>query len=243
MNLSNYLTGMAYMILTSLFPEWNYFSAPLFVNTFLILILLALFKSYNLHQVKGTLYNAGLAAGIAFFLYVPAIPILVWMLLSLLVMRPFRISEWIICLLGFLTPFYFYSAYLFLTDSWDGVKLVQSLSISLPQITQSAWLAGSAFLIAVSFLSGSYFVQHSMRKMLIQVRKGWSLLLLLLLASVFIPFISTGQNFESWILTAVPLAAFHACSYQYFTLRIIPNLLFWVSVVFILAYQYSGPGW
>ena len=243
MHLSNYLTGMAYMIITSLFPEWNYFSAPLLVNTFLILILSALLKSYNFQQVKGILFNAGLAAGAALFLYFPAISIFVWMLLSMLVMRPFRISEWIICLLGFLTPFYFYSAYLFLSDSWNWMKLVQPLTFRLPAVTQSAWLAGSTFLLAVSFLSGAYFVQNNMRKMLIQVRKGWSLLLLLLLASLFVPFISSTQGFENWMLAAVPLAAFHACSYQYFTFRIIPNLLFWLSVVFIIAYQYSGPGW
>ena len=34
----NYLAGMAFMLVTSLFREWNFFSAPLLVNSFLIWI-------------------------------------------------------------------------------------------------------------------------------------------------------------------------------------------------------------
>ena len=243
MNSSNYLSGMSYLLITSLFPEWNFFSAPLLVNTLLIFLLSALLKSYNMQQVKGLVFNMGLAAGIATFLYSPAIIFIIWMLLSMMIMRPFRINEWLICILGIFTPYYFYAVYLFLGNEWDWVKLVPSISISWPEVKQSVWLAGSTFLLAVSFLSGGYFVQNNLRKMLIQVRKGWSLLLLLLLASLFVPLISVNRGFEHWLIAAVPLAAFHASSYQYFTLRIIPNLLFWLSVFFIIAYQYYGPGW
>ena len=243
MNNSNYLTGMSYFVITSLLPEWNYFSAPLLVNTLLIFLISILLKSYHLQQVKGIMYNAGFLLGIASFFYYPAISFVIWLLLAMMLLRPFRINEWILCILGILTPYYFYGIYLFLSDEWSWMKLVPPFSIGLPAVKQSAWLAGSAFLLAVPFLSGAYFVQNNLRKMLIPVRKGWSLLLLFLLASVFVPFVNNGQSFENWVIAAVPLAAFHACSYRYFTLRIIPNLLFWLSVVFIVAYQYSGPGW
>lgn len=243
MNSSNYLTGMSYMLITSLLPEWNYFSAPLISNTAFIYLLSGLFKSYNLQQVKGIIYNAGLAMGAAIFLFPPAISLLIWLVMAMMVMRTFRLNEWLICLLGILTPFYFYGVYLFLSDQWDWLKLVPQFSFGFPAIKQSAWIAGSTFLLTVPFLSGAYFVQNNLRKMLIQVRKGWSLLLLFLLVSFLVPFISQDPDFDNWVLAAVPLAAFHACSYQYFTLRIFPNLLFWLSVIFILIYQYSGPGW
>ena len=32
----NYLTGMAYLLITSLFAEWNILSAPLIINSFII---------------------------------------------------------------------------------------------------------------------------------------------------------------------------------------------------------------
>ena len=43
----SYLPGMAYLLITSLFPEWNFFSAPLLVNTILIYVLSALLRIYT----------------------------------------------------------------------------------------------------------------------------------------------------------------------------------------------------
>lgn len=243
MNKPTYLPGMAYLLITSLLPEWNYFSAPLLVNTVLLFVLSALFKTYNQPNAKGAIFNTGLALGLAAFIFFPSLTFIVWILLALAVMRPFRLNEWVLCLAGITTPFYFYAVYLFIDDKWSWQNLVPYFSVSLPVVKQSAWLAGSVFLLAVPFLAGGYYVQESLRKMLIQVRKGWSLLLLYLLGAVFVPFVNNTDNFENWIMAAIPFAAFHACTYFYSTLRILPQILFWLTVAFVLAYQYRGPGW
>lgn len=239
----SYLPGMAYLLITSLLPEWNYFSAPLMVNTVLLFVLSALFKTYNQPDVKGPVFNIGLALGIVSFLFFPAVSFLIWILFALAVMRPFRLNEWLLCILGFTTPFYFYAIYLFITDQWSSEALLPYFSIGMPSVRQSIWLAGGAFLIVLPFLAGGYLVQDSLRRMLIQVRKGWSLLLLFLLGAFFIPFVNSGDNFENWVLTAIPFAAFHASTYMYSSFRIFPMAIFWLSVVFVLAWQYYGPGW
>lgn len=243
MNKSTYFPGMAYMLITSLLPEWNYFSAPLLVNTIFLFVLNALFKTYNQSDARGSIFNVGMALGLASFIFFPSVSFVLWILLALAVMRPFRLNEWLICLLGITTPFYFYAVYLFIDDKWSWHNLVPYFSISLPAVKQSIWLAGSVFLVAVPFLAGGYYVQDSLRKMLIQVRKGWSLLLLYLLGAVFVPFVNNAAGFENWVMAAIPFAAFHACTYYYSTLRILPLLLFWLTVAFILGYQYGGPGW
>jgi hypothetical protein len=243
MNKPTYLPGMAYLLITSLLPEWNYFSAPLLVNTVLLFVLSSLFKTYNQPNAKGAIFNTGLALGLAAFIFFPSLTFSVWILLALAVMRPFRLNEWVLCVAGITTPFYFYAVYLFIDDKWSWQNLVPYFSVSLPVVKQSAWLAGSVFLLAVPFLAGGYYVQESLRKMLIQVRKGWSLLLLYLLGAVFVPFVNNTGNFENWIMAAIPFAAFHACTYFYSTFRILPQILFWLTVAFVLAYQYRGPGW
>jgi hypothetical protein len=184
-----------------------------------------------------------MALGLASFIFFPSVSFVLWILLALAVMRPFRLNEWLICLLGITTPFYFYAVYLFIDDKWSWHNLVPYFSISLPAVKQSVWLAGSVFLLAIPFLAGGYYVQDSLRKMLIQVRKGWSLLLLYLLGAVFVPFVNNAAGFENWVMAAIPFAAFHACTYYYSTLRILPLLLFWLTVAFVLGYQYGGPGW
>jgi hypothetical protein len=243
MSRPNYLAGMAYLLITSLFAEWNYFSAPLIVNTILLFVLSGLFNIYNQPNARGTIFNIGLALGIASFLFFPSLTFIIWILLALMVMRPFRLNEWILCIVGITTPFYFYAIYLFITGQWSWNNLWPYFTISLPSVKQSAWLAGSAFLLAVPFLAGGYYVQDSLRRMLIQVRKGWSLLLLYLLGAIFVPFVNSTDTFENWVMAAIPFAAFHACAYFYATLRILPLLLFWITVAFIIGYQYWGPGW
>ena len=243
MSRPTFFPGMAYMLITSLLPEWNYFSAPLIVNTILLFVLSGLFKIYNQPNAKGAIFNIGLALGVASFLFFPAITFFVWVLLALAVMRPFKINEWVLCIVGITTPFYFYAIYLFINDQWSWQNLLPYFSVGLPSIKQSAWLAGSAFLLVVPFLAGGYYIQDNLRKMLIQVRKGWSLLLLYLLGAIFLPFVNNSDSFENWVMAAIPFAAFHACTYLYSNLRIIPLLLFWLSVVFILGYQYYEVAW
>lgn len=242
-NKSTYLPGMAYMLVTSLLPEWNYFSAPLLVNSILLFVLSGLFGIYNKQNVRGTIFNIGLALGIAGFLLVSSLTFIIWVLLALAVMRPFRINEWLICLLGITTPFYFYAIYLFFNGQWSWQAFLPVISIGLPSIQQTAWLAGSVFLIMVPFLLGGYYVQENLRRMLINVRKGWSLLLLFLLTALLLPFINTSDTFENWIMGMLPLAAFHGCAYLYSKWQWFPLVLYWITVMFIVSYQYWGPGW
>jgi hypothetical protein len=243
MNKPTYLAGLAYLLITSLLPEWNYFSAPLLCNTILLFILSALFGIYNKPNVKGTIFNIGLALGVAGFLFISSLTFIIWILLALAVMRPFRLNEWLICILGITTPFYFYAIYTVFSGSWSWQEFVPQITLGFPSLKQSAWLSGSVFLIMVPFLSGGYYVQENLRRMLINVRKGWSLLLLYLLAALLLPFVNSSDTFENWIMAMVPMAAFHGYTYLYSNWRVFPLILFWLTVAFILGYQYYGPGW
>jgi hypothetical protein len=243
MNRPNYLAGMSYMLITSLLPEWNYFSAPLLINSILLLVLSGLFRIYNQPNAKGTIFNIGLALGIAGFLFVSSLTFIIWILLALAVMRPFRLNEWVICILGITTPFYFYAIYIFIKGKWSWNAFLPHISIGVPSLEQTAWLAASVFLLMVPFLAGGYYVQDNLRRMLINVRKGWSLLLLYLLTALLLPFVNTSGTFENWVMAMVPMAAFHGCTYLYSTWRIFPQILFWITIAFVIAYQYYGPGW
>ena len=226
MSRPNYLPGMSYILITSFFAEWNYFSAPLLLNSLLIFILGWLFKIYNHPRAKAIIFNIGLAIGISTFIFFPSLSFILWVLFALMIMRPFRINEWLLCLLGITAPYYFYA-----------------VSVKIPSLEQSIWLAASALLLMIPFLAGGYFVQDNLRRMLIQVRKGWSLILIYLLVAIFIPFVNTSNTFENWIMATAPFACFHSCAYFYPARKLFPLILFWVSVAFVLFYQYYGPGW
>ena len=53
----NFLPATAYLVITSLMPEWNHFSAPLMVNTLVLLIFSGLFRISNQYSIKGTMMS------------------------------------------------------------------------------------------------------------------------------------------------------------------------------------------
>jgi hypothetical protein len=238
-----YLPAMSYMVVTSLLPEWNVFSAPMLSNTFIIFIFFMLFKTYNKDRAKGAIYNIGLALGIAGFIYSPSLVFLLWVLPGLLVMRSVRLNEWLICIMGILTPYYLHAAYLLIFDAQNWEKIIPEFSFTVPDLQQSFWLAGSVLLLVVPFLVGGYFVQVNLRRMLIQVRKDWSLVLIYLLLSVAVPFLSRQQYLYGLMLCVIPFASFQGSAWFYPKANWFSALLFWVTVLFIIAYQYGGPGW
>lgn len=243
MQRQTFLPAMSYLLVTSLVPEWNYFSAPLLVNSILVFVLAGLFQTQNMQQAKGTIFNVGLGIGIASFIFFPTVVFMIWAIFGLMLMRPFRINEWLLCILGMTAPYYFYPVYLFLTDQFSLQKILPYIDISLPRFRQSGWIAVSSLLLCVPFILGAYYVQENLRRVLIQVRKGWSLILLYLLAAVLVPFLNTGQSFENWVIAAIPLAGFHACAYLYIPRKIIPFVVFWALIAFIVVYQATVTPW
>jgi hypothetical protein len=104
-------------------------------------------------------------------------------------------------------------------------------------------MAFAVLLLGVPFLMGGYFVQTHLGKMLIQARKNWSVLLLYLVISLVIPFINSANSLENWVLVAAPFATFHASAYLYPRKSIIPLILFFLTLAFILYQQYGTTVW
>ena len=233
------LPGMSYLLMTSLLPEWSQFSAPLIINFLALFLLSSLFESYHSADTRRTLYNMGLAMGLGIFIYPPALLLTGWFLLSLVIIRPVRIQEIIISLLGVLTPFYFLCIWLFWNDQLSWALIEPHIAFSIPNSLPVVWLGGILFLLTIPFLIGFYHIQDQVRKMLIQVRRGWTVFFLLFLAGLFIPLFSLNP-YTGWVILLLPLSTYHASFYYYTSFRIFPLLFFWVTFFFILLNQFSG---
>ncbi len=240
---ATFLPAMAYLLITSLLPEWNFFSPALVANTFIIWSLSLLFKLYNVQDSKGKIFNMGLLIGVSSFIYFPSAAFLLCLLLGILILKPFRFNEIILFFLGLIAPYYFFAGYLFLTDQFTRENLIPNFSVNVPTVKSNIYLAITTFLIAVPFLTGGFFVQGQLHRMLIQVRKNWSIFLLYLILAFFIPFINNSSTFSNWILVAVPFAVFHAAAYFYPKTNWFPVIIFLLTLSFILFQQYGTPLW
>ena len=234
---SNYLTGMTYLLITSLFREWNVLSSPLIINTLLLWVWARMSNLQNTANVKTTLFNIGIAIGISTFFYFPAIAFTVLIVFGLFITRPFRISEWLISLFGIITPYYFLATIVFLTGGWKDYHF-PGISVTSPKFNQTGWAMGAIIIVLFATVIGFFLMQKNLRRQLLQTRKSWNLILLYLLVAVFVPFINDTHTFEYWILCAVPVSAFAACTFFYPERRWFPQSLHWIMVAFVIALNY-----
>lgn len=124
---NNYLPGMSYLLITSLFVEWNILSAPLIINTILLWTLSKMMSLYNDHSPKATLFNIGMLIGIAAFFYFPVLAFAFVVIMALIFLRPFKLPEWVMALLGILMPFYLLFAWSYLSGDFSFNNIPASL--------------------------------------------------------------------------------------------------------------------
>ncbi len=236
---SSFIPGMAYLLVTSLFTSWNFFSAPLLINSLMMWIWYRMLNLYNSAQPGSAIFNIGVLIGLASMIYFPAIVFTILILFALVIMRPFRIREWIVGLIGITIPYYFLFILLFLSEKWKWSIVWPGFRLSLPVIPTSIWITISMALLVIPFIIGGFLVQSNLTKMLIQVRKAWSLLLIYLLVDTLIIFMNADPAYQNWMLTAIPFAAFHAAVYFFPTQRLFPNILHWITFSFVIILFYT----
>lgn len=233
----NYLTGMSYLLVTSLFTEWNMLSSPLIINTFLIWVWARMSGLHNDSSPKTTLFNIGIAIGLSTFFYFPSMAFAILVVAGLAIIRPFRLAEWLIALFGVITPYYFILAIAFLTGKLKEYRF-PGVAVTYPKFNQTNWAYAAIIIVLITTLVGFFFVQQNFRRQLIQARKSWSLVFLYLLVAVFVPFINAIHTFQYWILSAVPLSALMGAAFLYPNRKLMPLLLHWLMVGFVITISY-----
>ncbi|MEP7255018.1 MAG: DUF6427 family protein [Ferruginibacter sp.] len=233
----HYLTGMSYLLISSLFTEWNMLSSPLIINSLLIWVWAKMSGLYSNQNPKSALFNIGIAIGISTFFYFPSLAFAALIIFGLAITRPFKLAEWVISLLGIITPYYFLLAIVFLTDKWKGYRF-PGFAVTYPVFNQTNWAYAAILIVLFTSIIGIFFIQQNFRRQLIQARKSWNLTFLYLMVALFVPFINATHTFDYWILCAVPLSAFLGAAFLYPAKNWFPLVLHWLMVGFVIAINY-----
>lgn len=170
----SYLPGFTYIILTALFPYWDVISSGLVANSLVIWILVKLLRLYDQNQPKSLEFNIGLILGISILLYSPIAILIPVVLFALTIIRPFKLAEWLVLLMGILLPFYFIFTFVYLTSGvQEFTHYLPRLDWKNPLIKPNLKILLTLALILVQFLAGLYYWQEQQSRFIIQVRKYW----------------------------------------------------------------------
>ena len=230
-NKVNMLAGISLLLVTALFVNSNRFSAALILLPGFIYMYQQLCGLYNSPRPRAGLFNVGLTFGAGLLLYHPVLWLFPAVFAGVAFMRSFRIAEWCILFLGMITPWYFWLSYEFLSGGWNPAAHIPYNLFSVKQFTLTGYFWLSAVLVTLLVLLGIAGWQQSLRRMLIQGRKNWALLLVMGVCTLPMIFIKSGNPMEAFALLAFPVAALSALAFQYTQKNIAGKLLFWVLLL------------
>jgi hypothetical protein len=231
----NYVPAMTYVLLSGLLMESNTITETLVSNSLTLWIFIKLSRLYNNPEPKTLLFNIGIIAGISILLFHPTAILIVVVLFALAVVRPFRITEWLVLLLGVLLPYYFLLVFLYLNNQFALVGAY------LPNISFGSPLHGldKLYLINLGFtlfatLVGLYQLQSHVGRLVIQIRKNWGVMMVLLFTLILSPFMFSSLGTQVLLMGLVPLSATISNGYSNPKKLLLPNFLFWTALGLII---------
>jgi hypothetical protein len=232
-----YLPAMSYMLFTSLLEGWNVFSPALLVNLVMLWVFSSITLLYTRTSARDVVFNIGFALGVCGLFYFPSVVFCLLLLLSLLIMRPFRLAEWIIAVLGLICPLYLLGTYLYLTDQWSLFTKIPRMGINFPVIADyKVW---GALVVSIFFFAlGWLLLQSTIKKMLIQGRKIWSVLIVYVFVAMVVPFFNVHFSPLYWLMAILPLSLFVANVYWSIRNNTVANIIHFITLGYVIVMQY-----
>ncbi len=239
---ATYLPALTYILITSLFKDWNYLSAALVSNWLLLAMLSAMLQLYAAADARKQIFNIGCFISLTAMLVFPNIVFVLLLLLALGILRPFKIAEWTVGLLGIITPFYFLTGILYLTDNMALLKRMVSIGFSLPRhIANPEVVLTVLSLVLVFLVIGILYLNYFMSRMLFQNKKWWWVVIAAFLISIVAGMFTVAQGYNQWMALLIPASFIIANTWFGERKRWITTIFFYLFVaVVIFAQWYPG---
>jgi len=236
---ATYLPAITFLLISSLYPTWNYLSAPLICNWLGLLILSNTLQLYATAVPRKKLFNIGCLIALATFLHFPYVLAIPMLMLALSILRPFKIAEWVIAILGIITPVYFLAGILFLTDSLYILKQMPALSIALPgQLDHPAIVLSIITIFVTLLVMGIYYLQTFMSRMLMQPRKLWWVIVLSAALTTIAGVITVGREYNQWLIALPAISLIISNGWLKEKFRWISNGLFYLTIATLVYVQW-----
>ena len=236
---SNYFPALSYILVTSLFTDWNYLSAALISNWLILAMLSSMLKLYAASDARKQIFNIGCFISLTAMLVFPDIIFICLLLLALAILRPFKAAEWMVALLGILTPFYFLAGLLYLSDDLYLMKHMMSIGFSLPKKLDNAPVVLASFsMMIIMIVTGIYYLNYFMSRMLFQNKKWWWVIFAAFFISILAGIFTVAKGYNQWMALLVPGSFIIANAWFEERKRWVTNVLFYLFVAVIIFAQW-----
>jgi len=154
------LPALIYIILMSFNNDVISFHIILLVNLCLIILCDKFFSLFKNENASKIIFDSGMLIALVSMFYLPFISLLLFLVIVLIIIRPFRFREWLVAFIGFLLPYFFLGVYYFLKDTLQkNVSLVLHESVfGIPETFRVSLQREAAYFLFVIYLMFMIFV-------------------------------------------------------------------------------------
>lgn len=235
----NQLTAAAiYVLIMSNQPIMVQPNVMLLVNFLLILLLYMILKLYGDKEPLGDLFDVGLLVGLASLLYFPAITFIIFIVVSLVIFQLYRGREWLIPIIGFITPYIFVATWFFwlgqLSEKFQAFIARFSFQVpDYPAVPIESILIWGLFMFLVFVGMGSVLKLATGGS--VDGRRKSRIIISMFLVSILSAFIS-GQSLISHVyLEIIPVVVFLATYISKLKKLFLIELVFTIIFIAIVA--------
>lgn len=228
-----FIPAMTFLLVQAILP-FRITTFFILINGLVLIMIKLMIIVYKQERANNNLIGAGFTVGLLATLNSGYWTIYLWLITALFIMRPASSKEWLICTLGFLMPFYFILSLQYLNDQLDIKQFLSDFGLAfiVPVYNPIIWLKIS--LIALLSFIGLWIYSSAIGKMVIQNRKTYMLIFILVLVFLGLLVIKFGNIALEIMLLVAPASFLIAPIFISFKKEFIPNLLFFLLIVLAL---------
>jgi hypothetical protein len=207
-----FLPALMYVTVSGLCTPFLVLSPPLICNFFVIWMLFKLVDFYKAKDSKSSAFDLGMIVAIGSLIYLPFIFFFLAIWISLIIFKPFNWREWLSCIIGYATIFFFLAVYYYVggnlarfADIW------QPLATKFPARVVISYyyyilLVPVALILVLCFIT----LQQNYYKSYIQIRKTFQLLFFIFVVAALTFYIRAAFQLSHFLLCVVPASVFFA---------------------------------
>lgn len=225
-----FVPALSFTLLITLIPH-QFQSYILFINGALLISIKNIIAVYKKDKPNNSILVTSFFTGIIAGFGASNLLFFLWLIISLLIMRPTSLRELMLSIVGFALPYYFLISGLYLTGHLDINKIIQlpNFEFNFPVRTSTIWARSAIFLVLP--LLGLFLANRSINKMLIQGRKTYLMIFVLYLVALVICLLKTEQLPFNLYILAVPVSVLICPLFLSFKKYVFPNILLVIMIL------------
>lgn len=238
---SSYLPAFSYILISSLFLEFMLLTPALIANTFLLMALSRVFGFYKKESALSLIFDASMYTSIASLFFFPYAVFFIFIIASIVVLRPFSLREFLIAIVGVVLPYYFLGVYFFWIHQLPEflhTLIISELRFSADVLAKNIRVIVEGVSVLFIFIWTVLYVQANLFRMVVQVRNYLVVILLFFIAGLLsLPIQFSGELYHfAWL--AVPGGTALAFFFAEYKRPLISEIFHLFLILSIFFFQY-----